>query len=447
MTKQTVKSLGLWSCTALVIGNMVGSGIFLLPTSLAPYGTLSIIGWGITALGSLCLALVFARLARLVPRAGGPYAYTRAGFGDFAAFWIAWGYWIAIWTGNAAVAVALVSYLTVFFPSLSESTWTAGLVAIAIVWLLTLVNCRGVKEAGLIQVVTTVLKLVPLIGVGVLGLFWINPDHFTPINPSDTPTFSALSAVAALTLWSFLGLESATVPAGDVDNPRKTIPRATVVGTLVAATVYILGMTSVLGVVPRDVLASSSAPFAVAAEMMFGGWAYYAVAVGAVISCFGTINGFTLLQGQVPLAAARDDLFPRRFAKVSTQGTPVFGVMISSAFITVLLLLNYSGSDNLVEVFEFIILLATLTTLIPYAFCALAEFMIYYSDRDSFSRERLLGSGIIGIFAFIYSVWTVYGSGADTVFYGLLLLLLGLPVYVWMRREQARGGALPAEAD
>jgi len=430
------KSLGLWACTALVIGNMVGSGIFLLPTSLAPYGSLSIIGWSITALGSLCLALVFARLARLVPKAGGPYAYTRAGFGDFAAFLIAWGYWIAIWAGNAAVAVALVSYLTVFFPALAQSTWTSGLIAIAVVWLLTFVNCRGVKGAGIVQVVTTVLKMAPLIAIAVLGLLWIEPDRFTPVNPSGQPTFSALSAVAALTLWSFLGLESATVPAGDVDNPRKTIPRATVAGTLVAATVYILGMTSVLGVVPRDILSQSSAPFADAADIMFGSWAYYVVGLGAIISCFGTINGFTLLQGQVPMAAAQDGLFPRGFGRISKAGTPAIGIVISSSLITALLLLNYSGSGNLVEIFEFIILLATLTTLVPYAFCALAEFILYFSDPDTFSGERMLGSGIVGAMAFVYSVWTIFGSGPATVFYGFLLLLMGLPVYVWMKKEQ-----------
>ncbi len=437
----SARALGLWTCTALVIGNMVGSGIFLLPASLAEYGTLSIIGWALTALGSVCLALVFARLARLVPKAGGPYAYTRAGYGDFAAFWIAWGYWIAVWAGNAAVAVALVSYLTVFFPALAKSQWLAGLAAIATVWLLTMINCRGVKEAGVVQLVTTVLKMVPLLAIGTIGLLWLNPAHFSPINPSGVPTFSALSVVAALTLWSFLGLESATVPAGDVENPTKTIPRATVAGTLFAAIVYILSMTALLGAVPREQLATSAAPFALGAELMFGGWAFYAVGLGAIISCFGTMNGFTLLQGQVPMAAARDGLFPTRFAAISASGVPAFGIVVSSGLMTILLALRYSGSGNLVDVFEFIILLATLTTLMPYAFCAIAEFLIYFSKPEAFSGQRMIGSAIIGTLAFVYSVWAVFGSGAETVFYGFLLLLLGLPVYLWMRHEQAQRGA------
>jgi len=431
------RKLGLSAVLAVVMGDMIGSGIFLLPTALAPYGSLSIIGWSLTALGAVCLALVFARLAKLVPKAGGPYAYTRAGFGDFAGFLIAWVYWIGLWAGCAAVSVALVSYLTVFFPALKTSTWTSGLIAIALIWLLTLVNCRGIKAAGIVQVITTVLKLVPLIAIGVLGLFWLNPAHFTPINPSDQTTFSALSVVAALTLWSFLGLEFATVPAGHVDNPRRTIPRATIIGTLVAAAVYILGMISILGIMPPDTLAHSSAPFADAAQLMFGSWAYYAVGLGAIISCFGTMNAFILTQGQVSMAAAQDGLFPLAFAAISPRGIPAVAMVISSTLITVLLLLNYSGSGNLAQIFEFIILLATLTTLVPYAFCALAEFLIYFKDRKAFSGERMAGAGIIGGAAFVYSVWAVFGSGAETVFYGFLLLLLGLPVYVWIRREQS----------
>tara|TARA_R110002072_G_scaffold237600_1_gene394951 strand:+ start:4364 stop:5758 length:1395 start_codon:yes stop_codon:yes gene_type:complete len=434
------KSLGLVACMALVVGNMVGSGIFLLPATLAPYGSLALLGWSLTALGSICLALVFGRLARKIPKVGGPYAYTYAGFGDFAAFWIAWGYWIAIWAGNTAVAVALVGYLTVFFPILGEEVRLGGLAAIATVWLLTLVNLKGVKQAGLLQIFTTVLKLAPLVLIATLGFFWVEFENFPSFNPSGLPTYSALSVVAALTLWSFIGLESATVPAGEVEDPTRTIPQATVLGTIFVALLYIAAMTVLLGTVPADRLAGSSAPFADAARLLFGNWAYYAVAVGAVVSSFGTMNGFTLLQGQVPMAAAKDRLFPARFARQSRQGVPVFGTVISSVLMTVLLLFNYSGSKGLVEIFEFIILLATLTTLVPYIFCALVDLLLFSKQGGAFSdqqhRTRFIKSSIISIAAFVYSLWAIYGSGAETVFYGFLLLLLGIPVYVWMQREQ-----------
>ena len=175
---------------------------------------------------------------------------------------------------------------------------------------------------------------------------------------------------------------------------------------------------------------------------MWGQWAFYAVGFGAIVSCLGTINGFTLLQGQVPAAAAQDGLFPRRFGKISDRGVPAYGLVVSSILITILLLMNYSGSRGMVEIFEFIILLATLTTLMPYAFCAMAELIILMKDPARFRGQRLFGSGVIAVVAFIYSVWTVFGSGPEIVLYGFILLLLGIPVYVWMQRENAKEPAL-----
>jgi APA family basic amino acid/polyamine antiporter len=210
-----------------------------------------------------------------------------------------------------------------------------------------------------------------------------------------------------------------------------------VFGTIVVGLVYILSTVAVMGILPLAQLGKSGAPFADAAGSVWGHWAFYAVVIGAVVSCLGNLNGFTLIQGQVPMAAARDRLFPKIFGSMSKRGVPWFGVVISSALVTLLLALNYSGSSSLVNIFTFIILLATLTTLVPYAFCAMAELMIFIKHREQFSGKRLLGSSIIAVIAFAYSVWTVYGSGADTVLYGFLLLLAGIPVYVWMRKQQA----------
>lgn len=179
--------LGLGSSTALVVGNMVGSGIFLLPASLAAYGGISIVGWLFTAVGAMLLALVFAKLASMVPKVGGPYAYSRLGFGDFAGFWIAWGYWISVWTGNAAIAVALVSYLGGVIPILSQQLWLSGLVAVGLVWLVTWINVMGIKQVGVFQVITTIMKLVPLVAMATIGLFWVNWSHFIPFNTSGMP--------------------------------------------------------------------------------------------------------------------------------------------------------------------------------------------------------------------------------------------------------------------
>jgi len=281
------------------------------------------------------------------------------------------------------------------------------------------------------------MKLTPLVAMATLGLFWVNWSHFIPFNTSGMSPFAAVTAVAALTLWAFLGVESATIPADDVKNPNKTIPRATVYGTILVGLVYILSTVAVMGILPLAQLGKSGAPFADAAGSVWGHWAFYAVVIGAVISCLGNLNGFTLIQGQVPMAAARDRLFPKIFGSMSKRGVPWFGVVISSVLVTFLLVFNYSGSSSMVQIFTFIILLATLTTLVPYAFCAMSELMIFIKDREQFSGKRLLGSSIIAILAFAYSVWTVIGSGAQTVLYGFVLLLVGIPVYVWMRKRQS----------
>ena len=431
------RTLGLGSSTALVVGNMIGSGIFLLPASLAMFGGISIVGWLFTAAGAMFLALLFAKLASMVPKVGGPYAYSRLGFGDFAGFWIAWGYWIAVWVGNAAIAVALVSYLGAVIPILGQQLWLSGLVAIGLIWLVTWINVMGIKQAGIFQVITTIMKLVPLVAMATIGLFWVNWSHFLPFNTSGMNPFAAVTAVAALTLWAFLGVESATIPADDVKDPSKTIPRATILGTAVVALVYILSTVAVMGIIPLAQLGKSGAPFADAAGSAWGHWAFYAVVIGAVISCLGNLNGFTLIQGQVPMAAAQDHLFPKIFGNMSKRGVPWFGVVISSVLVTLLLIFNYSGSSSLLQIFSFIILLATLTTLVPYAFCAMAELMIFIKYREDFNGKRLLGSSIIAVIAFAYSVWTVIGSGPQTVLYGFVLLLMGIPVYVWMRKQQS----------
>lgn len=437
------KGLGLGTSTALVVGNMIGSGVFLLPSALAAYGGASIVAWLFTATGAMLLALVFARLGRAFPKTGGPYAYSKRAFGDFIGFQTAWGYWIAVWAGNAAIAVAFVSYLARFWTDLDDNSVLAVAVGLAAIWLLTAVNAAGVRQGGIVQAVTTVVKLVPLVVIATLGLFWFDVDTFGAFNPSGDSAWGAVNAAAALTLWAFIGLESATVPAENVENPTKTIPRSTVLGTSIAAAVYILGTVAVMGVIPAETLAGSGAPFADAAAQMWGGWAGDAVAVGAIVAAFGALNGWILLQGQVPMAAARDGLFPRAFAKVSRAGTPVFGLVVSSVLVTVLMAMNFNAS--LVDQFTFIILLATLTTLIPYAYSAAAQVMLFISDREHFNGVHMARDTVVAALAFAYTLWAIAGAGYQVVFRGFLLLMAGVPVYLWVvwRREHAAPLTVP----
>ena len=436
------RALGLTACTALVVGNMIGSGIFVLPASLAPLGAISLAGWVLTSLGALVLALIFGRLARLVRRAGGPYAYVEAGFGPFMGFLIAWGYWIALWTGNAAVAVALAGYLGYLVPAVGASQGLQLAVALTAIWALTLVNIRGVKEAGAVQIVTTALKLAPLLAIGVAGLFWIEPASFTPANVSGRSDMAAVSAAAALTLWAYLGLESATVPAGDVVEPERTIPRATLIGVSLAAAIYVAVTTVAIGVMPAEALAASSAPLADAARAMWGGLGGVLVALGAVVSTFGTLNGFTLLSGQVPAAAARDRVFPRELGRLSRRGTPATALALSNALASALILLNFSG--GMAAAFNFIILLAVMASLLPYALCALVELVLRLRGREGADREGLPGVAALGGLGFAYAFWTLYGAGPETVFWGFLLILAGVPLHVAQTWRAGAAAPVPA---
>lgn len=426
------RTIGLWILTSLVAGNMIGSGIFLLPASLASYGSISIFSWIITSVGAILLALVFAKLGSLLPKVGGPYAYARAGFGNFAGFQIAYNYWIALWVGNAAIVVALISYLSVFWPALKSNEILSFFASLGVVWILTIINIIGVRTAGIFQLITTLLKLLPLIFIATVGLFYIHPHYLADFNISGKSNFSALTTAATLTFWAFVGLESATVPADDVIDPQRTIPRATIIGTCIAAVVYILSTIAIMGVLPMTQLAKSVSPYADAARVMLGPAADIIVALGALISCLGALNGWTLLQGQIPYAAAKDGLFPAIFAKESRFGTPVVGLVISSILISFLLLMTINKS--LVSQFTLIILIATLASLIPYLYTCMAELMIFLKQKEQLKgTTNIIGSMIIAILAMIFAFWAIAGSGQDTVFYGALLFLSSVPIYVLMR--------------
>ena len=441
------RSMGLWMATALVVGNMVGSGVFLLPASLADSaGPISILGWLFTGAGALVLALVFANLGRALPRTGGPYAYAKRAFGDFVGFQTAWGYWIAVWAGNAAIAVAFVGYLAIFWPEVATNKLLGALVGIGLIWLFTVTNILGARESGQIQLVTTILKFVPLAIIGIVGLFFIDTGNYEPFAPNGS-SISLLSTTAALTLWAFIGLESATVPADEVKDPERTIPRATIIGTVLALLLYVVATISIMGVMPTNALAGSTSPFADAAGVIFGGGWDKVIAVVALISTAGALNGWILLQGRVPLAAAEDGMFPAAFAKVhGKRATPVFGLVVSSVLVTGLMLMNYT--KGLVDAFTFVILLATLTTLVPYAYSAAAQLWLWLVEREEFQPKHLVRDSVVALGAFVYSIWAIAGAGEDIVTKGFVLLMSGIPVYIGMRwwQQRQRGGQLAADA-
>jgi APA family basic amino acid/polyamine antiporter len=429
------KALGFWMLTSLVAGNIIGSGIFLLPSSLAEYGSIGMVGWMITTLGALCFALVFAKLGHLQPQLGGPYAYCKEAFGDFIGFSVAYNHWLSMWLGNTAIVVVLVGYLTFFFSALHHPFWFF-LTCTTIIWTFTIINILGIRQAGIVQLITTVLKLIPLIGIICIGVFFVHPSYLTNFNISGQSTFSALSVAIALTFWSFLGIESATIPAEDVEKPKKNIPSATIIGTLIAAFIYILSATIVMSVIPMHALVKSNAPFADAAHMMLGQWGGLVVAIGAIISAMGTLNGWILMQGQVPLAAARDHLFPKFFAKISKRNTPVVGLIFSSSLMTILLALNCHA--NLVSQFTLIISLAVLAALIPYIYTSMAVILILIRHKKLSSDIKIGRSIVVSILAFLYIIWILLGSDVKSVFYGTFVLFSCIPIYVWIKWKQTK---------
>jgi amino acid transporter len=423
--------LGVAACTAIVIGNMVGSGFYLSPTLLAPYGLLAILFWIVMGIGALCLGLTFARLARRLPATGGPYAYTRAAYGDFAGFIVAWGYWISIWASLPVMAAAFTGSMVNFVPVLQTSHAGRVAITIAVIWFVSLTNLRGVRTAGIVSMIATYAKLVPLVGLAIIGLAYVQWDRLSDFNPSGQSIFEAGAALAPLTMFAFLGLESATVPAGDVRDPERTIPRSTVLGISVAACLYVLCTIVIFGIVPRGQLVKSVAPFADAGRLMWGPWGALLVSMAINMSSIGALNGWTLVMGQVPMAAAADRLFPPIFGRLSKRGVPAAGIMISASLATALVLVDTSGNRGFASVYAMIVGLATMTGVLAYAFCALADGLI--AAGGAFPRL-----GLVEVVAFTFSLFTIYGCGPAPVMYGLVLLLLGIPVFVWQRRDQLR---------
>ena len=420
--------MGLGMLIALVIGNLVGSGAYLLPSTLSKIGSISLLAWIFTCMGAIAMALVFGRLATAIPKTGGPYAYAKKGFGDFIGFQTSFCYWVSCWIGNTAILVASIGYLKFFFPGLANPK-VSFITALCILWVITFINIRGINYVGFIQSVTVILKLIPIAVIILLGWSYFNPEFlFQSVNVTK-PQISNLSAVslaATLTLWGFIGLESATVPAGSVKKPEINIARATVIGTIFVAIIYILSTSIVMGMIPNAQLQTSTAPFADAAKIMFGHIGGCIIAIGAIISCLGALNGWILLQGQIALGAAEDGLFPfaKFFAKKNKNDVPANATIVTSVLISFLLL--GTMSPNLVDQFDFIILLATSIALFMYFYVAAASLVLTKVKVLKFTVPHL----ILSLFACVYSFWAIFSAGQLLVYYELMFLLVTFVIYV-----------------
>ncbi|BEU99826.1 amino acid permease [Novosphingobium olei] len=423
------RQLGFLMTLALVVGNLIGSGIYLLPATLAPLGANQLLGWMVTIGGALCLAIVFARLGGKLPLAGGPYAYANAAFGPLAGFATAWSYWTMIWAGNGAIAVAVVSNISLIAPVIGRTPGLPALLAVGCVWLLTAVNIRGVRTAGEVSLVTSALKLIPLVALIALAL-WLALTGAPHVTQPPVPIAAgAIASAAGLTFWGFLGLESATVPADKVENASAVVPRATLIGTVLTGVVYVGISLAFFAYMPTGQAAASPAPVADFLGQHFGSGVASVVAVFAAISAFGTLNGFILLQGEVPWAMARGGVFPAWFAKETSRGTPGRAHVVSSVLLTCVAVMNYS--KGLGDLFQFIASVSLAAGMLSYL-------MVMIAALKLLPGERLLA--VVALIAAAFIVWASWGLGAHALGYGALFVVAGVPVYWVVRRGQKKDG-------
>lgn len=430
------KKIGFWTCTALVMGNTIGMGIFLLPASLAPYGSNAMIGWLVTVLGCLALAQVFALLVRQMPDADGPYSYIRATLGDIPAFLVIWSYWVSCWVTNAVLATGVVGYINAVFPQLARLQ--PSLSALILLWSFVSINLLGVRAGGGVQIVTTALKLLPVLAVALLGA-WIlleSPAEYVAHLPPQPLTLGNVMAASTIALFAMLGLESATVPASRVDNPGRTIPRATLVGTLLITLIYIVVSTVPMLLIPQQELAQSSAPFAALMDRFIGHGVGRWLALFVVVSGLGALNGWTLLVGELTRSMAGNGALPAIFSRNNARGAPAHALLMTGLLASAMVLMSYSKS--LVEGFTFLTRVVTASTLPLYLSCSLALAVLWSRGERGAAMRGLLIAAALGL---AYAVFAFIGVGHEPFLLALLLAAAGLPLYALMRWRRARATA------
>jgi basic amino acid/polyamine antiporter, APA family len=423
------RMLGKWMSAAMVVGTMIGSGIYLLPTTLAPFGINLVIAFVLTGFGTMCLAFALARLAATIP--GGPFVYVSRAFGETAAFITLWSYVVSQWTGVAGVSIAVAGALGYIFPDVASGPGLIA-VALAVIAILTIVNLFGARSAGGLQVIATLIKIVPLLAVIILVAARVGTGQ--PLEPL-TPVpigIGAIAAAGALMLFSLTGFEAAAVTANVTRDSTRTVPVATIAGTGFTAVIYLLATVAALMLLASAVAAKSGAPFADAIAPILGPAAGTLVALIAAVSAFGTANALLLLAAEVgrTIAGARD--LPPIFRRTNKVGAPV-GSLLIAAIIAALLVLA-SSSKNFVALYVFITLVSTVAALILYAMCAAAALKLKVTG----------GWAAIAMIAIFYSLAMFVGAGLEATLWGFGLALAGLPIRFisrWLNRSSQPAAA------
>lgn len=430
------KVIGFWQSWALVVGTLIGSGVFLLPSVLAPFGSIGLLGWFLTAFGTLLIALTLGSLSSKIDKEGGPYAYCYEVIGPTTGFMIGWGMWVSLWVSIAATSVAFAGYASTLLPGIEHNGLLRTLISLVMVWGLAAVFFFGVRGVGITQLITTVLKLIPLLLIPGAG-YLIGQHGLDSITTNEISNgfFENIAKVVLITMWAFLGIEVVTIPSKETIDPKRTIPRALIFGLLSVTFVYLFSTLGLWFIMPTDALSASPSPFADAATLLFGPVGGTLIAIGIMISIIGSVNGCLMGTVLLPQSMAQDGVFPALFKEKNKYDVPWKSLLIALVLISIVLLLN--TSSRLVGVYELLIILSTLTAILPYAACAIADLILQL--RDPNKRKVSLIAVLRALGALIFAVCMILGAGLDTILYGVVLLLAGYPVYVYFNRHKSTG--------
>ena len=420
------KKMTLTQLTVIVAVNMMGSGIIMLPANMAKVGAISLLSWGVTAVGSMAIAYGFAQAGLFNQRPGGMSAYAEDAHGKAGFFMTFYLYFFSLAIGNVAIAISAVGYLATFFPWLSSTPIATCIGVIALIWLTTVANFGGPNVTGRIGSVTVWGVILPVGLLSIIGWFWFSGRTFAEAwNPNGLSIGQGLGSSIALTLWAFLGMESAAQNSGAVENPKKTVPLACMLGTLGAAFIYILSTAVIQGIVPNAELTQSTGPFGLAYARMFNPTIGSIVMALAIMACLGSLLGWQFTISQTAKSAAGDRMFPSIFSKVNPMGAPVTGMIIMAVVQSVMALSTIS--PNLNEQFSVLVNLAVVTNVVPYVL-ALSGLMVMM-QKAHVSEKVYRRNTVVAVLAMLYSVYAIFASGKDAVLGGMIVMGIGYAIY------------------
>lgn len=423
--KTTAKKMSVFQLTSIVAANMLGAGIIMLPSQLAQVGTISILSWIITVLGSLTLAYIFAQCGLFTKKAGGLGGYVEYAFGRTGHFMANYSYAVSLVIANVAIAISIVGYGAVLF-DVHLSPLEVSLATIVLLMVAALVNVRGNKSTGRISNITIWGTMLPVLFIGVFGWFWFDPEMFVSVwNPQELPVFDAVSQSISLTLWGFLGFESAAANADAVENPKKNVPIATFFGTLAVAVVYIVSTNIMAGIIPNIELVNSTAPFGLVFAYMFNGTVGKIVMALMAVSCFGAIMGWQFTLSRVFKSCAEAGFFPKVFARVNRVDSPVRGIIILLALQGILALMTTDESLN--EQFAQLVNLAVVTNVFPYILCCVAVNKMLSIEGATMGLRRLIYA--MSAVAITYDSYAIYACGEVPIQGGLAVIIFGYAAY------------------